>query len=688
MTTHVPDSDPAPAGPAERSSTAAQALAAAGDHESAKDVGALDEALTGAAKKLGAVSKSLVERLIYESAPEVSELQSGARMARQLTNVGQPIVDAAVACMLRGEAFESDGKLSQALRSAVTHEKAYGFTVPVSFGGAGASYPDLAVTEEALSANGLGALAVEISGELTIGAGSLLGYGTDDQKKTFLPMIAEGRLMAFGLTEVRIGVNAKKVRAYVEETEDGNFCLHAAGDRNKLWITNATHGALVGLVARVGRDGKRVGLFIIELPEADVSESDGLGYTFRCEPSGVEAFGANFNSRIHFENYPIPKGNQIQADGVEVLFYCLRMGRCMLAAMAAGYQRMLARDSSTYAIQRVGVGGPVIKHELPRLAIAKMLGGALQSRALSHLALQQDLDGVDLAGLRDLTKSAAASTAMESMIACERVLGGRSFDKGSRVSDARSNIHVFGVVEGEDDLILMGMVKDITGSFVETYMAGMLGVIQSINMKSNGDPVAREDRILKIGPATIFRYPGRCLLATMRLLATSSFWRLVAWIGRNALLELLRLPGRLIPTAWIPRYNCLPKGMRGLARYAERKLRGRRWTYLGINLFFQLELTRAQIPLQRFGKSIEHLTSMLVLCHHASVNDVSEQAVAQLQAQLIKDKFRGIRILSSMFELQRTRDMVAEVAQTVEKDACSLLNDIEPEPYAHPWDSE
>jgi hypothetical protein len=57
-----------------------------------------------------------------------------------------------------------------------------------------------------------------------------------------------------------------------------------------------------------------------------------------------------------------------------------------------------------------------------------MLGGALQSRALSHLSLQQDADGVDLAGLRDLTKSAAAGTALARLVACERVLGGRSFD--------------------------------------------------------------------------------------------------------------------------------------------------------------------------------------------------------------------------------------------------------------------
>ena len=46
------------------------------------------------------------------------------------------------------------------------------------------------------------------------------------------------------------------------------------------------------------------------------------------------------------------------------------------------------------------------------------------------------------------------------------------------------------VVEGEDDLILMGMVKDVTDGFTSRYMAGMLGVLQSINVDSDGDDVS------------------------------------------------------------------------------------------------------------------------------------------------------------------------------------------------------
>ena len=689
MTSHQDAMDTAPATPP-TDSTAAKALAAAGDAESARDVSALDASAQQAARRLGHLRRGLVERLIYGPVPTMEELQGGASASQRLAQSGlrgSAAVEAAIDCMSRGEAFTADGKLSDELRKTVAAKQAYGFTVPAEFGGLGASYTELALAEERLAANGLGALAVEISGELTIGAGSLLASGTQTQKRTFLPMIAEGQLMAFGLTEVGVGVNAKRVQAYVEPDPQGDgFRLFAEGDRNKLWITNATHGALVGLVARVGKGGKKVGLFVTRLPEHDVSPDEQHDYEFRLTPSGADAFQPNWNSRIHCANLPIPKDGQIEADGVEVLFYCLRMGRCMLAAMAAGYQRMFAADAAHYARQREGVGGRIIKHELPRLALGKMLGGALQSRALSHLSLHQDKSGVDLAGLRDLTKSAAATTALESLIACERVLGGRSFDVGARVNAARSNMHVFGVVEGEDDLILMGMVKDVTGPFTDRYMADMLSVIQSINLDEHGKPLPADKRLLRLTPATLFDQPKRLWQATWRLLGKASFWRLKGWIVGNLLYDLLRLPGRLVPTNWIPRYQLLPRGLRRQARIAERRLRNLRWAYLGINLWFQLELTRAQIPLQRLGKAIEHLVSIVTLCNHAKLQDQSQQRIAALQCETLLARAQSVRILRGLPEMERLRRQVAAVGKDIEGQTCTLLDGIEPQAYAHPFE--
>ena len=681
MSTPTPPACPEPA-----TSTAARGLGAAGDADSARDIGALDAAAQQAAARLGRSRRSLVERLVYGPAPDASELQSGAFTADQASRRGEPVLAAALGCLQRGEAFTADGSLSAALRQAVAKEQAYGFTVPAEFGGLDGPYVELALLEEDLAANGLGPLAVEISGELTIGAGSLLAYGTAAQKRTFLPLIAQGELMAFGLTEVGVGVNAKKVRAYVEpDPATGGFRLFATGDRNKLWITNARHGALVGIVARLGQEGKQVGLFVLRLPEQDLVRGAGCDHEFWCRPSNTGVFMANHNARLHFDNFPLAKDQQIPADGVEVLFYCLRMGRCMLAAMAAGYQRMFAVDALAYAKARDGVGGAVIKHELPRQHLGRMLGGALQSRALSHLSLAQDAAGVDLAGLRDLTKSAAATSALESQIACERVLGGRSFDRSSRVHDARGNMHVFGVVEGEDDLILMGMVKDVTDRFTGRYLAALLGVIQSINEGPGGAPLPPEQRILRITPLTLLKQPRRALQATFRLLTKASFWRLKAWVLGQLLLEGLRLPLYLLPTNWLPRYQLLPAGLRRYARFAETRLRWLRFAYLGINLWFQLELTRAQIPLQRLGKVIEQLVTMLALCHHSAHHDASEQRIAALQCEQLQTRVRGTRLLTGLGQMERLRRLVGAVGDDLEKGSCTLLEGVAPQAYAHPF---
>jgi len=686
VSTTTPD-NPSP----QATSTAAQALAAAGDAQSAADVGALDDAAKQAALRLGASKKGLVERLIYGPIPETGELQSGAMGASRVdTTAGDEVLAAALGALGRGEAFTADGKLSTTLRKEVAAAGGYGFTVPKDYGGKECEYTQLALVEEEMAANGLGPLAVEISGELTIGAGSLLAYGTDEQKKTFLPLVSDGELMAFGLTEVGIGVNAKKVRAYVEPDPSGSgYRLFAQGDRNKLWITNAVHGGLVGIVARIGETGKKVGLFITRLPEQDVQKGGEHDYEFWCKSSNTGAFTANYNSRIHFDNYPLKADQEIQADGVEVLFYCLRMGRCMLAAMAAGYQRMFAADAAAYAKGREGVGGQVIKHELPRQHLGKMLGGALMSRALSHLSLRQDKAGVDLAGLRDLTKSAAATSALDSQIACERVLGGRSFDKTSRVHDARHNMHVFGVVEGEDDLILMGMVKDVTDTFTSKYMAGMLGVLQSLNVGPDGKPLPRDQRILRITPATIFDKPGKVLTATWRLLSNGSFWKLGGWIAGNAIAEVVRLPFRLWPTRWSPRHQLVDESLAGYARFAERRLRWLRWAYLGINLHFQLELTRAQIPLQRLGKAIELLVSMLAVAHHATATrDPSQIRLAALQCEQLKTRVQGLRLLTGLLQMDRLRKHVAGVGEDVEKGNSTLIADVEPQAFAHPFEPQ
>ena len=249
----------------------------------------------------------------------------------------------------------------------------------------------------------------------------------------------------------------------------------------------------------------------------------------------------------------------------------------MLAAMSAGYQRMLARDASFYAIRRIGVGGAVIRHELPRLALGKMLGGALLARALAYLALEQDANGVDLAGLRDLTKSVGAQAALESMIACEHVLGGRAFDGRSRVNAARANLHLFGVVEGEDDMIRMGMVRDVTNRFVSHTLRGCSACCAPPTWIDRAASSWEQDRLLRIGRnEKSIRRPARCAAAARERLVTARRVLAARRLGGAAMRCSLSCGCRRVSCrlSLLPRYRPLPKRLRRHARFAERKLEG------------------------------------------------------------------------------------------------------------------
>ena len=225
--------------------------------------------MSGADKKLNIRKSSLVERLIYGPQPDLSELSSSATaMNKAKTKEADEILETALNLLESGQAFEADGKLSDKLREEVGQKSAFGFTVPTEYNGLGLNYNQLAIMEESLASNGIGALAVEISGHLTIGASSLFGYGTDYQKSTFLPMIAEGRSTSFALTEVGVGVNAKKIQAYVEKDEKNNcFRLFAEGSANKIYITNAMHSGIMAIAARIGKGGKKLVYLLSNFPK-------------------------------------------------------------------------------------------------------------------------------------------------------------------------------------------------------------------------------------------------------------------------------------------------------------------------------------------------------------------------------------------------------------------------------------
>lgn len=255
----------------------------------------------------------------------------------------------------------------------------------------------------------------------------------------------------------------------------------------------------------------------------------------------------------------------------------------------------------------------------------------------------------------------------------------------ARVHAARINLHLFGVVEGEDDMIRMGMVRDVTARFVSQHLAPLLEVLRSVNVDEQGNRLSPEKAILRLGVRELLRYPTRSGRAVVRLLSHPGTYRLAAWAAREGLREVFGLAARLVPAGSIARYRALPASLRSHARFGERNLRRIRWTYLRLALQFQLELTSAQIALQRLGQRIEWLVSIIALCHHAASQPESEQQIARLQCIHLCEKLRNSRAGLSYASLEHLRDALRPVASHMVRGTISAFDGLEPEPYTHEW---
>jgi hypothetical protein len=183
----------------------------------------------------------------------------------------------------------------------------------------------------------------------------------------------------------------------------------------------------------------------------------------------------------------------------------------------------------------------------------------------------------------------------------------------------------------------------------------------------------------------LVRRPRRSGPVLASLMLSPAPYRLLFWVAANAVRDLVAAPLRLLPSSILARFRALPAPLRAHARYAERELRRVRWRYLRLSLAFQLELTGAQIPLQRLGQQIEWLVSILALCHHAAVQDATQWRIAELQCVLLRERVEASKPTLASRALRRLRRAVAAVGRDVADDRTSLFADLAPEPYAHPF---
>src|SRR3954466_4165595 len=275
--------------------------------------------------------------------------------------------------------IERDAKLPEHVIQGLKDLGALGMKVPGEYGGLGLSqvHYNRAL---ALASTWHSALATLLSAHQSIGLGEPLRlFGSEEQKREWLPKLSKTHISAFLLTEPDVGSDPARLSTEARPTEDGSGYVL---DGRKLWATNGAIADVVVVMAKVPRsDDRRGGISAFILPY----DTEGVTVEHRNAFMGLRGIE---NSVTRLENVFVPKENLIgtEGQGLKIALSTLNTGRLALPAICVGTAKWAAKVAREWAGERVQWGQPVGKHDAVAQKIAFIAASAFGLEAMLDVA--------------------------------------------------------------------------------------------------------------------------------------------------------------------------------------------------------------------------------------------------------------------------------------------------------------
>jgi acyl-CoA dehydrogenase family protein 9 len=258
-----------------------------------------------------------------------------------------------------------------------------GATAPKEVGGLGLSQLANCRIMEILGGHDAG-VGVFVNAHHSIGIRALLLFGSEDQKRRWLPPLVNGeQLAAFALTEPEAGSDASNVQTTATPTPDGKaYVLNGT----KRWITNGGIAGVLTVIARTpsnkGDKKKEITAFLVtpDMPGFKVLEQ-------RMAKTGIRGTATG---RLAFENMVVPAENILGqvGKGLRIALTVLDFGRTTFGACCTGAAKYCVRAAATHAKKRVQFDQPLAEFELVKKKIAWMAAHAFAMEATTSECAQ------------------------------------------------------------------------------------------------------------------------------------------------------------------------------------------------------------------------------------------------------------------------------------------------------------
>src|SRR5246500_524376 len=322
--------------------------------------------------------------------------------------------------------IDRTGEIAQNVIEDLARLGAFGIKISPEFGGLGLSQTNYCRAGLMLGSY-CGNLTALISAHQSIGVPQpLILFGTEEQKRRFLPRVARGEISAFALTEIKVGSDPAKMETKAEPTPDGEaFILNG----EKLWCTNGVKAGVIVVMAKTppkmvnGKPKNQITAFVLDM------ETPGIEVAHRCRFMGLKAL---YNGVVRFTNVRVPRENILLAEGkgLRVALTTLNTGRLTLPAACVGLAKRCLAVARKWAGERVQWGAPIGKHAAIAEKLARMAGEifAMESMVLFAASIVDRDKTADVRLEAALCKLWATERTWEIVNDTMQIRGGRGYE--------------------------------------------------------------------------------------------------------------------------------------------------------------------------------------------------------------------------------------------------------------------
>ena len=326
-----------------------------------------------------------------------------------------------------------------------------GMIIPSKYGGAGLDMISF-VTAIIELAKADASVAITMAAHTSLGSLPLLLYGSEEQKKRYLPRLAKGEIIgAFGLTEPDAGSDAggTKTKAIL----DGDDYIVNGG---KIFITNAGEASVLSFTSKIEENNNDLGIGAFIIP----TNTKGLEIGNKEKKMGWKASDTR---QIFFKNMRIPKNSIMgkPGEGFKKFLKTLVSGRVSIGALSIGTALGAYERALKYSSQRESFGKKINKFQSISFKLADMATKIEASKLLVYHAAWMKDQGLNIVKEAAMAKLYASETAMSVTGDAIQVLGGNGYTKENQIERFYRDAKILEIGEGTSEIQRLIISREI-----------------------------------------------------------------------------------------------------------------------------------------------------------------------------------------------------------------------------------